>query len=64
MFGNNKDLKNDSATLSFVSRMFCGRESSMFRKVEAATSVLPMQDNDDKPLEYNYDNETSMLNLH
>ena len=55
---NTMTVTNDSAALSFFSRMFCGQESTMFGKMEGARSLVP-QDEDDEDLKYNYDHETS-----
>ena len=51
---------NTSAISTFISRMFCGRDSSLFGEVEEATSLLPtIDDFEEDQEEYLYDNDTS-----
>jgi len=61
VFGDSNTMKvtNDSAALSFFSRMFCGQESTIFGKMEGARSLMPQIQQDEEDLKYNYDYGTS-----
>ena len=59
-FKQNEGFTNGSAISTFISRMFCGRDSGLFGEVEEAQSLLPtIDDFEEDKEEYLYDNDTS-----